>query len=213
MKLFEDMRRGLIEEGKATLRMKQDPQNENFNMFDLIAYRVKFTPHPHVGDQWCIYPSYDFTHCVVDSLENISHSLCTLEFEPRRASYYWLLEVLGLYKPVEFEYSRLNITYNVLSKRKLRALVEGKYVRGWDDARLYTLSGLRRRGVNPTAINNFCREMGITRSDSDVPVHRLEHHVRQDLDANSPRSMAVLRPLKVLLNFSFLLILNLDSDY
>eukprot|EP00210_Caulerpa_lentillifera_P001376 g1324.t1 len=199
LKLFDDMRRGLIEEGEATLRMKQDPKNENFNMFDLIAYRIKFTPHPHVGDQWCIYPSYDFTHCIVDSLENISHSLCTLEFEPRRASYYWLLEVLGLYKPVEFEYSRLNITYNVLSKRKLRALVEGGFVRGWDDPRLYTLSGLRRRGVSPEAINNFCKEMGITRSDSDIPVHRLEHHIRQDLDSNSPRTMAVLRPLKILI--------------
>lgn len=108
-----------------------------------------------------------------------------------------LLEVLGLYKPVVFEYARLNITHNVLSKRKLKALVEGEFVRGWDDPRLYTLSGLRRRGVNPVAINNFCKEMGITRSDNDIPVHRLEHHIRQDLDANSPRTMAVLRPLKV----------------
>ncbi|PRQ55461.1 putative glutamine--tRNA ligase [Rosa chinensis] len=120
LKLFEDMRRGLIEEGKATLRMKQDMQNDNFNMYDLIAYRIKFTPHPHAGDSWCIYPSYDYAHCIVDSLENITHSLCTLEFETRRASYYWLLHSLGLYQPHVWEYSRLNVSNTVMSKRKLK---------------------------------------------------------------------------------------------
>ncbi|GMH32257.1 hypothetical protein BSKO_00091 [Bryopsis sp. KO-2023] len=206
LKLFEEMRRGMVDEGEATLRMKMDHKNDNYNMFDLIAYRVKFVAHPHVGDKWCVYPSYDFTHCVVDSLENISHSLCTLEFESRRASYYWLLEVLGLYKPFVYEYSRLNITHNVLSKRKLKALVDGGYVCGWEDPRLYTLSGLRRRGVTPNSMNNFCKEMGITRSDNDIPVHRLEHHIRQDLDATSPRTMAVLRPLKVVIS-------NLPDDH
>jgi glutaminyl-tRNA synthetase len=113
------MRRGLIDEGKATLRMKQDMQNENFNMYDLIAYRIKFTPHPHAGDKWCIYPSYDYTHCIVDSLENITHSLCTLEFESRRASYYWLLDSLDLYLPYVWEYSRLSVANTVMSKRKV----------------------------------------------------------------------------------------------
>ncbi|GFS32852.1 glutamine-tRNA ligase, putative [Actinidia rufa] len=154
LKLFDEMKRGMIEEGKATLRMKQDMQSDNFNMYDLIAYRIKasivsrqFTPHPHAGDKWCIYPSYDYAHCIVDSLENITHSLCTLEFETRRASYYWLLDALGLYQPYVWEYSRLNVTNTVMSKRKLNRLVTEKWVDGWDDPRLMTLAGLRRRGV------------------------------------------------------------------
>lgn len=198
--LFEDMRRGLIDEGTATLRMKMDPKNENFNMFDLIAYRIKFMEHPHAGDKWCIYPSYDYTHCLVDALENITHSMCTMEFETRRASYYWLLEVLDLYKPLVWEYSRLNITHNVLSKRKLNKLVMGGFVKGWDDPRLLTLSGLRRRGVSASAINAFCRDIGITRSEGEVHPHRLEHFVRTDLDANSPRALGVLRPLRVVIS-------------
>ena len=200
LKIFEDMRKGLVDEGTATLRMKMDHKNENPNMFDLIAYRIKFVPHPKSGDEWCIYPSYDFTHCIVDSLENITHSLCTLEFESRRASYYWLLDVLGLYKPLVWEYSRLNITHTVLSKRKLNKLVMDKYVSGWDDPRLMTLAGLRRRGVTPASINLFCRELGITRADSEVHPHKLEYHVRSDLDATSERALAVLRPLKVVIS-------------
>uniref|UniRef100_A0A061SG32 glutamine--tRNA ligase n=1 Tax=Tetraselmis sp. GSL018 TaxID=582737 RepID=A0A061SG32_9CHLO len=206
LKLFEDMRRGLIDEGKAVLRLKGDYQNENANMWDPIAYRIKFVPHPHIGDKWCIYPSYDFTHCLVDSFENITHSLCTLEFESRRASYFWLLEILGQYKPVVWEYSRLNITNMVMSKRKLNKLVTQGYVHGWDDPRLLTLAGLRRRGATPEAINSFCRECGITRSDNRVPLHRLEHFMRLDLDAGSPRAMAVLRPLKVVIT-------NLDEGH
>ncbi|KAF7808871.1 glutamine--tRNA ligase [Senna tora] len=163
LKLFEDMRSGRIEEGKATLRMKQDMQSDNYNMYDLIAYRIKFTPHPHAGDKWCIYPSYDYAHCIVDSLENVTHSLCTLEFETRRASYYWLLHALGLYQPYVWEYSRLNVSNTVMSKRKLNRLVTDKWVDGWDDPRLMTLAGLRRRGVTPTAINSFVRGIGITR--------------------------------------------------
>ncbi len=197
--LFDDMRRGLVDEGTATLRMKMDPKNENFNMFDLIAYRIKFIEHPHAGDKWCIYPSYDYTHCLVDALENITHSMCTMEFETRRASYYWLLEVLDLYKPLVWEYSRLNITHNVLSKRKLNKLVMGNFVNGWDDPRLLTLSGLRRRGVSANAINAFCRDIGITRSEGEVHPHRLEHFIRTDLDANSPRALGVLRPLRVVI--------------
>ena len=197
LKIFENMRRGLVDEGTATLRMKMDPKNENYNMFDLIAYRVKFVEHPRSGDKWCIYPSYDFTHCIVDSLENITHSMCTLEFETRRASYYWLLDALGLYKPFVWEYSRLNITHTVLSKRKLNKLVTDGYVSGWDDPRLLTLSGLRRRGATSAAINDFCRGLGITRAEGEIHLHRLEHHIRADLDATAPRSLAVLRPLRI----------------
>ncbi|CAI0553133.1 unnamed protein product [Linum tenue] len=163
LRLFDEMKRGMIEEGKATLRMKQDMQSDNFNMYDLIAYRIKFTPHPHAGDKWCIYPSYDYAHCIVDSLENITHSLCTLEFETRRASYYWLLHSLDLYQPYVWEYSRLNVTNTVMSKRKLNFLVTNKHVDGWDDPRLMTLAGLRRRGVTSSAINTFVRGIGITR--------------------------------------------------
>ncbi|BBN05975.1 glutaminyl-tRNA synthetase [Marchantia polymorpha subsp. ruderalis] len=199
LKLFDDMRRGLIDEGKATLRMKQDMKNDNKNMGDLIAYRIKFTPHPHVGDKWCIYPSYDYTHCIVDSLENITHSLCTLEFESRRASYYWLLESLDLYLPYVWEYSRLNITHNVMSKRKLNELVTNKHVDGWEDPRLITLAGLRRRGASPEAIQAFCRGVGITRSDNLIRTELLEHFMRDDLNRNAPRSLVVLKPLKVVI--------------
>mmetsp|Transcript_1018 Transcript_1018/g.3575 ORF Transcript_1018/g.3575 Transcript_1018/m.3575 type:complete len:779 (+) Transcript_1018:84-2420(+) len=203
---FEDMRRGLVPEGKATLRMKQDMRNENYNMFDLIAYRIKFEPHPHAGDKWCIYPSYDYTHCIVDSLEQITHSLCTLEFETRRASYFWLLEVLDLYKPHVWEYGRLNITNNVLSKRKLHRLVHENHVDGWDDPRLLTLAGLRRRGASPAAINAFCRDVGITRNHTLIPMVRLEHYIRNDMNANANRLLAVLEPLKVV-------IVNMPEDH
>ncbi|MBA0692726.1 hypothetical protein Goari_010263 [Gossypium aridum] len=229
LKLFDDMKRGLIEEGKATLRMKQDMQSDNFNMYDLIAYRIKasmylidvqlmmslfpsaiifdilflyfqFTPHPHAGDKWCIYPSYDYSHCIVDSLENITHSLCTLEFETRRASYYWLLHVLDLYQPYVWEYSRLNVTNTVMSKRKLNYIVTNKYVDGWDDPRLMTLAGLRRRGVTSTAINSFVRGIGITRSDcSMIRLDRLEYHIREELNKTAPRVLVVLHPLKVVI--------------
>ncbi|XP_050221501.1 glutamine--tRNA ligase, cytoplasmic isoform X1 [Mercurialis annua] len=200
LKLFDEMRVGLIEEGKATLRMKQDMQSDNFNMYDLIAYRIKFTPHPRSGDKWCIYPSYDYAHCTVDSLENITHSLCTLEFETRRASYYWLLHALGIYQPYVWEYSRLNVANTVMSKRKLNFLVTKNYVDGWDDPRLMTLAGLRRRGVTETAINAFVRGIGITRSDGSlIRLDRLEHQIREELNKTAPRIMVVLHPLKVVI--------------
>ncbi|KAK3220986.1 hypothetical protein Dsin_014956 [Dipteronia sinensis] len=213
LKLFEDMRSGLIEEGKATLRMKQDMQSDNFNMYDLIAYRIKFTPHPHAGNKWCIYPSYDYAHCIVDSIENITHSLCTLEFETRRASYYWLLHALGLYQPYVWEYSRLNISNTVMSKRKLNLLVTNKYVDGWDDPRLMTLAGLRRRGVSSTSINAFVRGIGITRSDcSLIRLDRLEYHIREELNKTAPRTMVVLNPLKVVItNMESSSIMHLDA--
>ncbi|XP_071686372.1 glutamine--tRNA ligase-like [Rutidosis leptorrhynchoides] len=213
LKLFDDMKRGLIEEGKATLRMKQDMQSDNFNMYDLIAYRIKFTPHPHAGDKWCIYPSYDYAHCIVDSLENITHSLCTLEFETRRASYYWLLDALNLYQPYVWEYSRLNITNTVMSKRKLNRLVTENYVDGWDDPRLMTLAGLRRRGVTATAINTFVKGIGITRSDgSMIQLERLEYHVREELNKTASRTMVVLHPLKVVItNLEPSSVIDLDA--
>ncbi|XP_074326435.1 glutamine--tRNA ligase-like [Apium graveolens] len=213
LKLFDDMKRGMIEEGKATLRMKQDMQSDNFNMYDLIAYRIKFTPHPHAGDKWCIYPSYDYAHCIVDSLENITHSLCTLEFETRRASYYWLLDALDLYQPFVWEYSRLNITNTVMSKRKLNRLVTEKWVDGWDDPRLMTLSGLRRRGVTSSAINAFVRGIGITRSDcSIIRLDRLEHHIREELNKSAPRKMVVINPLKVVItNMEVGTVMDLDA--
>ncbi|XP_041012083.1 glutamine--tRNA ligase isoform X8 [Juglans microcarpa x Juglans regia] len=213
LKLFDDMRKGLIEEGKATLRMKQDMQSDNYNMYDLIAYRIKFTPHPHAGDKWCIYPSYDYAHCIVDSLENITHSLCTLEFETRRASYYWLLHALGLYQPYVWEYSRLNVTNMVMSKRKLNRLVTDKWVDGWDDPRLMTLAGLRRRGVTSTSINAFVRGVGITRSDnSTINLDRLEYHIREELNKTVPRAMVVLYPLKVVItNLEAGSIIDLDA--
>ncbi|KAL6529220.1 Glutamine--tRNA ligase, cytoplasmic [Orobanche gracilis] len=214
LKLFDDMKKGLIEEGKATLRMKQDMKNDNVNMYDLIAYRIKFISHPHAGDKWCIYPSYDYTHCIVDSLENITHSLCTLEFETRRASYYWLLDALGLYQPYVWEYSRLNISNTVLSKRKLNHLVTEKWVDGWDDPRLMTLAGLRRRGVTASAINAFVRGIGITRSDSSmIRLDRLEYHIREELNktAPRPRAMVVLDPIKVVITNMDATVMDLDA--
>ncbi|XP_020554286.1 glutamine--tRNA ligase isoform X2 [Sesamum indicum] len=212
LKLFDDMKRGMIEEGKATLRMKQDMQSDNFNMYDLIAYRIKFTPHPHAGDKWCIYPSYDYAHCTVDSLENVTHSLCTLEFETRRASYYWLLDALGLYQPYVWEYSRLNITNTVMSKRKLNRLVTEKWVDGWDDPRLMTLAGLRRRGVTASSINAFVRGIGITRSDcSMIRLDRLEYHIREELNKTAARTMVVLNPLKVVITNMDASIMDLDA--
>ncbi|KAH7440393.1 hypothetical protein KP509_04G104900 [Ceratopteris richardii] len=215
LKLFEEMRKGMIDEGKATLRMKQDMKSENPNMYDLIAYRIKFTPHPHAGDKWCIYPSYDYTHCIVDSLENITHSLCTLEFEIRRPSYYWLLEALDLYHPHVWEYSRLSITNTVLSKRKLNRLVREKWVDGWDDPRLMTLAGLRRRGYTPDAINAFVRDVGITRSDGSlIRLEKIEHYIREDLNKKSRRVMVVLKPLKVVIkNMEENVVMNLRAKF
>ncbi|THG14171.1 hypothetical protein TEA_000747 [Camellia sinensis var. sinensis] len=191
LKLFDEMKRGMVEEGKATLRMKQDMQSDNFNMYDLIAYRIK------ARDKWCIYPSYDYAHCTVDSLENVTHSLCTLEFETRRASYYWLLDALGLYQPYVWEYSRLNVTNTVMSKRKLNRLVTEKWVDGWDDPRMMTLAGLQRRGVTSTSINAFVRGIGITRSDcSMIRLDRLEYHIREELNKTTPRTMVVITNLE-----------------
>lgn len=198
---FENMRKGMYEEGKACLRMKFDMKHDNPCMRDPVAYRIKYKPHPHVGDKWCVYPTYDFEHCIVDSLENITHSLCTLEFEIRRESYYELLKVLDLYKPKVWEYSRLNLTYTVMSKRRLQQLVEEKWVKGWDDPRMPTLNGLKRRGYTSESINNFIDLVGVARRGNEnvISIKLLEHCVRQDLDNRAPRTMAVLEPLRVVI--------------
>mmetsp|Transcript_10955 Transcript_10955/g.20126 ORF Transcript_10955/g.20126 Transcript_10955/m.20126 type:complete len:794 (-) Transcript_10955:162-2543(-) len=203
---FEKMRRGYYGEGEAILRLKMDITHDNPNMWDIIAYRVMFQNHPHAGDKWCIYPTYDYTHCVIDSLEDITHSCCTMEFENRRESYYWLLDELGIFKPNVWEYGRLNIESNVLSKRKLRQLVVDRHVRGWDDPRLLTINGLRRRGFTHEGINAFCDAMGVARSIVVwAPYERLEQCGRTALNTISPRRMAVLDPLKVVLT-------NMDSN-
>eukprot|EP01113_Clastostelium_recurvatum_P027969 TRINITY_DN3389_c0_g1_i1.p1 TRINITY_DN3389_c0_g1~~TRINITY_DN3389_c0_g1_i1.p1 ORF type:complete len:770 (-),score=223.20 TRINITY_DN3389_c0_g1_i1:51-2360(-) len=199
LKLFDDMRKGKFAEGKATLRMKGDMQNDNPNMRDLIAFRIKYSHHPVSGDDWCVYPSYDFTHCLVDSLENITHSLCTLEFDSRRETYYWLIDALSMYRPLVWEYARLRLTYTVLSKRKLIQLVQGGYVRGWDDPRMATINGFRRKGYTSEAINLFCEKIGVTRANSTIPYTYLEECFRIEQGPKAPRRFCVLQPLKVTL--------------
>lgn len=199
LKLFEDMRKGKFEEGKAVLRVKIDMQHNNPNMRDFIAYRIKYSAHPQTGDKWCIYPSYDYSHCIVDSLEYITHSLCTLEFEIRRDSYYWLLQALDIYRPHVYEFSRLNVTTALLSKRKILKLVKEGIIRGWDDPRVLTLAGLRRRGYTPEAIKSFCNDIGVTRAQNVIPIERLEESLRQDLDVRCNRAFCVLDPLRVVI--------------
>uniref|UniRef100_A0A8D0A3Z3 Glutamine--tRNA ligase n=1 Tax=Sander lucioperca TaxID=283035 RepID=A0A8D0A3Z3_SANLU len=192
--LFERMKKGLFAEGEATLRMKMVMED---GKMDPVAYRIKYTPHHRTGDEWCIYPTYDYTHCLCDSIENITHSLCTKEFQARRSSYYWLCNALDVYCPVQWEYGRLNLTYTVVSKRKIIRLVEAGVVRDWDDPRLFTLTALRRRGFPAEAINNFCARVGVTVSQTTTEPHLLESCVRDVLNDTAPRAMAVLEPLKV----------------
>ncbi|XP_037539879.1 glutamine--tRNA ligase [Nematolebias whitei] len=192
--LFERMRKGMFAEGEVTLRMKMVMED---GKMDPVAYRIKYTPHHRTGDEWCIYPTYDYTHCLCDSIENITHSLCTKEFQARRSSYYWLCNALDLYCPVQWEYGRLNLTYTVVSKRKIIKLVETNVVRDWDDPRLFTLTALRRRGFPAEAINNFCARVGVTVSQTTTEPHLLESCVRDVLNDSAPRVMAVLEPLKV----------------
>ncbi|XP_009324618.1 PREDICTED: glutamine--tRNA ligase [Pygoscelis adeliae] len=192
--LFEDMRKGKFGEGEATLRMKLVMED---GKMDPVAYRVKFTPHHRTGDKWCIYPTYDYTHCLCDSIEHITHSLCTKEFQARRSSYFWLCNTLDVYCPVQWEYGRLNLLYTVVSKRKIIRLVETGAVRDWDDPRLFTLTALRRRGFPPEAINNFCARVGVTVAQATMEPHLLEACAREVLNEQAPRAMAVLEPLKV----------------
>eukprot|EP00069_Balaena_mysticetus_P008507 bmy_05995T0 len=194
--LFEAMRKGKFAEGEATLRMKLVMED---GKMDPVAYRVKYTPHHRTGDTWCIYPTYDYTHCLCDSIEHITHSLCTKEFQARRSSYFWLCNALDVYCPVQWEYGRLNLHYAVVSKRKILQLVAAGAVRDWDDPRLFTLTALRRRGFPPEAINNFCARVGVTVAQTTMEPHLLEACVRDVLNDTAPRAMAVLEPLQVVI--------------
>jgi glutaminyl-tRNA synthetase len=202
---FEKMCEGRYEEGTATLRLKMDYAHDNPNMRDLVAYRIKYHPHPKTGNTYCVYPSYDYTHCLCDSFENITHSLCTLEFEVRREPYFWILDAVHTWKPAVWEYSRLNITRNVLSKRKLIALVNNGVVRGWDDPRMLTIRGLRRRGYTPDILKDFCNRIGVTRTENHIGYELLEQCARLYHDTNADRRFGVLDPLRIVItNFETL---------
>lgn len=194
LRLFEDMKKGKFEEGEVTLRMKTTLEE---GKKDPVAYRIKYTPHHRSKDQWCIYPTYDYTHCLCDSIEHITHSLCTKEFQSRRSSYYWLCNAVNLYCPVQWEYGRLNMHYTVVSKRKIGKLISAGIVRDWDDPRLFTLTALKRRGFPPEAINMFCAKIGVTMSKVAFDPGMLEACVREVLNNTAKRVMAVLDPIKV----------------
>jgi glutaminyl-tRNA synthetase len=199
--LFERMRTGEFEDGAHVLRAKIDMASPNVNMRDPTIYRIKRVAHYRTGNKWCIYPMYDFTHCLSDSIEGITHSICTLEFENNRPLYDWVLDELKVdCHPQQIEFARLNLSYTVLSKRKLVDLVGKGHVAGWDDPRMPTLAGIRRRGYTPEAIRTFCERIGVAKRDSIVDIALLEHCVREDLDRRAPRVMAVLRPLRVVID-------------
>ncbi|HSO72208.1 MAG TPA: glutamine--tRNA ligase/YqeY domain fusion protein, partial [Thermodesulfobacteriota bacterium] len=199
LELFTRMRAGEFLDGSRTLRAKIDMASPNLNLRDPVMYRIMHAEHHRTGQKWCLYPMYDFTHGLCDSLERITHSICTLEFEDHRPLYDWFLDELEIYHPQQIEFARLNLSFTVMSKRKLLQLVEEGLVSGWDDPRMPTLSGLRRRGYTPEAIRDFCERIGVARRDSLVDVALLEHCLREDLNKRAPRVMAVLRPLKVVL--------------
>lgn len=198
--LFERMKNGEFPDGKMTLRAKIDLASGNFNMRDPVIYRINHATHHKTGNKWCIYPMYDFAHPIEDTLEGITHSLCSLEFEDHRPLYDWVVEHINQSaKPRQIEFSRLGINHTVMSKRKLRELVEGNYVDGWDDPRMPTLSGLRRRGYTPESIRNFCERIGVSKVISTVEYSFLEHCLREDLNKNAQRAMAVLKPVKLVI--------------
>ncbi|MGB2855345.1 MAG: glutamine--tRNA ligase/YqeY domain fusion protein [Dehalococcoidia bacterium] len=198
--LFERMRAGEFENGSRVLRAKIDMASPNLNLRDPAMYRILHAEHHRTGNKWCIYPMYDWAHGLEDSIEGITHSICTLEFEAHRPLYDWFLDELGVYHPQQIEFARLNITYTVMSKRKLLQLVEQGHVSGWDDPRMPTVSGLRRRGYTPESIRNFCERIGVAKTDSTIDIALLEHCIREDLNKRAPRVMAVLRPLRVVID-------------
>lgn len=198
--LFERMRKGEFKDGEKVLRAKIDMASPNINMRDPIIYRIAHASHHKTGDKWCIYPMYDFAHPIEDAIEGITHSICTLEFEDHRPLYDWVVNECEMEsKPRQIEFARLNITNTVMSKRKLKALVDAKVVDGWDDPRMPTIAGLRRKGYTPEAIRNFCREIGVAKSNSTVDSQMLEHFIREDLQMKAPRTMSILKPLKVVI--------------
>ena len=198
--LFMCMKSGEFPDGSRTLRAKIDMSHPNLNMRDPVIYRILHASHHRTGDTWCIYPMYDWAHGLEDSIERITHSLCTLEFEDHRPLYDWYLEQLGVYHCQQIEFARLNLNYTVMSKRMLLELVEGGFVSGWDDPRMPTISGYRRRGYTPQSIRNFAEKIGIAKRDNTVEVSLLEHSVREDLNKRAPRVMAVLQPLKIVID-------------
>ena len=197
--LFEQMRAGKFADGARTLRAKIDMASPNINMRDPVLYRIKRAHHHRTGDKWCIYPSYDYTHGQSDSIEGITHSICTLEFENHRPLYDWFCRELGIHHPQQIEFARLNLTYAVMSKRKLLQLVQEKHVAGWDDPRMLTIRGLRRRGYTSESIRSFCERIGVAKFNSTIEMSWLEDAIREDLNERAPRAMGVLRPLKVVL--------------
>ena len=200
LELFEKMREGAYDDGAKVLRAKIDMSSANINMRDPVIYRITKATHHNTGDKWCIYPMYDYAHPLEDAIEGITHSICTLEFEDHRPFYDWVIRECEMESvPQQIEFARLNITNTVMSKRKLKKLVDDAVVDGWDDPRMPTISGLRRRGYTPEAIRTFCREIGISKSNSTVDSQYLEHFIREDLIKKAPRTMAVLRPLKVII--------------
>ena len=200
LELFAKMRAGEFPDGSRTLRAKIDMASPNLNMRDPVMYRILHAEHHRTGDKWCIYPMYDFAHGQSDSIEKITHSICTLEFEDHRPLYNWFIQQLGIFPSQQIEFDRLNITYTLLSKRKLLQLVQDGHVRGWDDPRMPTLSGLRRRGYTPEAIRNFCAAIGASKTNGTIELAMLEHFLREDLNKRAARVMAVLRPLRVVID-------------
>ena len=200
LEMFRSMRLGKFEEGSQVLRLKIDMASPNMNLRDPVIYRIRYQSHQRTGDDWCIYPMYDYTHCICDALEHISHSLCTLEFEDHRPLYDWVIENIDInYHPPQIEFSRLGLEYTVMSKRHLNQLVTEKVVEGWHDPRMPTIAGLRRRGVPAASIREFCSRVGVTKQSNVVEMELLEFCIRQELESNSPRAMCVLEPLKVVI--------------
>jgi glutaminyl-tRNA synthetase len=198
--LFERMKAGEFADGSRTLRAKIDMASPNLNMRDPVMYRILHASHHRTGDKWCIYPMYDYAHGQSDSIERVTHSMCTLEFEDHRPLYNWFIQQLGIFPSQQIEFDRLNLTYTLLSKRKLLQLVQEGHVSGWDDPRMPTLCGIRRRGYTPEAIRNFCGAIGVSKTNGSIELAMLEHFVREDLNKRAPRAMAVLRPLKVVID-------------
>ena len=211
--LLREMREGEFPDGSRTLRAKIDMKSPNLNMRDPVMYRVLHAPHYRHGSNWCIYPTYDFTHGQSDSIEGVTHSLCDVQFEDHRPLYDWFLESLEIYQPRQIEFARLNLTYTVLGKRKLKGLVEGGHVNGWDDPRLPTLSGMRRRGYTPESIRDFCNRIGVSKADNLIEIGQLEYSIRNDLNQRAPRVMGVLNPVKVIIdNYPEEQVEMLDAD-
>ena len=198
--LFQRMKNGEFSDGARTLRAKVDMASPNLNMRDPVMYRILHADHHRTGGDWCIYPMYDYAHGQSDSIEGITHSICTLEFEDHRPLYDWYVEALGIYHPQQIEFDRLNVTYTLLSKRKLLTLVQDGHVRGWDDPRMPTLAGIRRRGYPPEALRSFCGAIGVSKTNGTIELGLLEHHVRENLNRTARRVMAVLRPLRVVID-------------